>query len=201
MGAIAACWHPSHAGFVARQSGLLGPVPYWLCDTCEGDAGAASDCSQPLSEPEEIVMTCVLIPVEGSDNSTRAVDAACRQLAYGQPATVHLLNVQPPINSGSVKNHLSQDLIDKFSQELGKTALEPARARLRDAGIAFTSHVEVGDVAQTIARYVRDLYCDQVIMGTRGLGSGAIGAISGLLMGSIATKVLHLVAVPVTFVK
>jgi hypothetical protein len=57
-----------------------------------------------------------------------------------------------------------------------------------EAGIACTSHVEVGDVAQTIARYVRDLYCNQVIMGTRGLGSGAIGAISGLLMGSIATK-------------
>ena len=146
-------------------------------------------------------MTCVLIPVDGSDNSTRAVDAACRHLACEQPAMVHLLNVQPPINSGMVKDHLSQDLIDKFYQELGETALEPARARLQEAGIAYTSHVEVGDVAQTIARYVRDLYCNQVIMGTRGLGSGAVGAISGLLMGSIATKVLHLVDVPVTLVK
>ena len=146
-------------------------------------------------------MTCMLIPVDGSVNSTRAVDAVCRQFAYGQPGTVHLLNVQPPINSGIVKNHLSQDLIDKFCQELGETALEPARGRLHDVGIAFTSHVEVGDVAQTIARYVRDLDCDQVIMGTRGLGSGAVGAMSSLLMGSIATKVLHLVDVPVTFVK
>ena len=147
-------------------------------------------------------MPCVLIPVDGSDNSMRAVDAACRQVAAcGQPVTVHLLNVQPPINSGIVKNHLSQDLIDKFYQELGKTALEPAGARLHDANIAYASHVEVGDVAQTIARYVRDLYCDQVIMGTRGLGSGGAGALSSLLMGSIATKVLHLVNVPVTFVK
>jgi nucleotide-binding universal stress UspA family protein len=143
----------------------------------------------------------VLIPVDGSDNSMRAVDAACRQVAYGQPVTVHLLNVQPPVNSRIVKNHLSQDLIDKFYQELGNTALESAQARLRQASVAYTSHVEVGDVAQTIARYVRDLHCDQIIMGTRGLGSGAVGAISGLLMGSIATKVLHLVDVPVTFVK
>jgi nucleotide-binding universal stress UspA family protein len=146
-------------------------------------------------------MPCVLIPVDGSDNSMRAVDAACRQIAYGQPVTVHLLNVQPPINSRIVKNNLSQDLIDKFYQELGNTALESAQARLREANIAYTSHVEVGDVAQTIARHVRDLYCDQVIMGTRGLGSGGVGAISSLLMGSIATKVLHLVDVPVTFVK
>jgi nucleotide-binding universal stress UspA family protein len=146
-------------------------------------------------------MPCVLIAVDGSDNSMRALDAACRQVVYGQPVTMHLLNVQPPINSRIVKNHLSQDLIDKFYQELGETALESARARLRDADIAYTSHVEVGDVAQTIARYVRELHCDQVIMGTRGLGSGGVAAISSLLLGSIATKVLHLVDVPVTFVK
>jgi nucleotide-binding universal stress UspA family protein len=131
----------------------------------------------------------------------RAVDEVCRQFAHEQPATVHLLNVQPPINSRLVNNHLSQDLIDKFQQDLGETALESARSRLQETGIACTSHVAVGDVAPTIARYVRDLYCDQVIMGTRGLGSGAVGAFSGLLMGSIATKVLHLVDVPVTFVK
>jgi nucleotide-binding universal stress UspA family protein len=146
-------------------------------------------------------MSCVLIPVDGSDNSTRAVDAALRQVAHGQPVTVHLLNVQPPINSAIVRDNLSQDLIDKFYQQLGETALESASARLRDADIAHTSHVEVGDVAQTIARFVRELNCDGVIMGTRGLGSGGVGAISSLLMGSIATKVLHLVDVPVTFVK
>jgi len=79
--------------------------------------------------------------------------------------------------------------------------LQRARARLEEENIACTSHVEVGDVAQTIARFVRELFCDQVIMGTRGLGSGAIAALSGLLLGSIATKVLYLVDVPVTLVK
>jgi nucleotide-binding universal stress UspA family protein len=38
-------------------------------------------------------------------------------------------------------------------------------------------------------------------MGARGLGSGSIAAVSGLLLGSIATKVVHLVGVPVTLVK
>jgi nucleotide-binding universal stress UspA family protein len=45
------------------------------------------------------------------------------------------------------------------------------------------------------------MHCDQIIMGTRGLGAGGVAAISGLLLGSIATKVLHLVDVPVTLVK
>jgi nucleotide-binding universal stress UspA family protein len=146
-------------------------------------------------------MPNVLLPVDGSDNSIRGVNAACRQVAQCQPVTVHLLNVQPPNHSKLVTKYLSQDLIDKFHQEEGETALQSARSRLDDAAIAYTSHVEVGDVAQTIARYARELGCDQVILGTRGLGSGEIAALSGLLLGSIATKVLHLVDVPVTLVK
>ncbi|WP_372525120.1 universal stress protein [Piscinibacter sp.] len=146
-------------------------------------------------------MPSLLVPVDGSDNSMRALDVACRQIARGKPMEVLLLNVQAPNHSGAVKKYLSQDLIDKFHQEEGETALQPARARLDNAGITYSSHVEVGDVAQTIARYVREKHCDQVIMGTRGLGTGGMAAISGLLMGSIATKVLHLVDVPVTLVK
>jgi len=143
----------------------------------------------------------VLIPVDGSDNSKRAVEAACRQIAQQPSVTVHLLNVQLPNHSELVKKYLNQDLIDKFHQEEGEAALRSARARLDEADIVHTAHIEIGDVALTIARCVRELHCDQVIMGTRGLGSGGIAALSELLLGSVATKVLHLVDVPVTLVK
>lgn len=146
-------------------------------------------------------MRSFLVPVDGSDNSMRAVEAACRQIEPGQPVTVHLLNVQPPNHSAVVSKYLSQDLIDRFHHEEGETALRPARERLADANIAWTSRVEVGDVAQSIARYAKEMRCDQIIMGTRGLGAGGVAALSGLLLGSIATKVLHLVDVPVTLVK
>jgi nucleotide-binding universal stress UspA family protein len=146
-------------------------------------------------------MRSVLVPVDGSDNSMRAVEEACRQIDRRQPVMVHLLNVQPPNHSAVVRKYLSQDLIDQFHQQEGEAALQAARARLDDAGIACTSRVEVGDVAQSIARYAHEMRCDQVIMGTRGLGAGGVAAISGLLLGSIATKVLHLVDVPVTLVK
>ncbi len=146
-------------------------------------------------------MPSVLVPVDGSENSLRAVEEACRQLAHWPQSTVQLLNVQPLNHSAVVKKYLSQDLIDEFYQGEGEAALQDARARLDDAKIAWTSHVEVGEVAQSIARRVRELHCNQVIMGTRGLGSGGIAAVSGLLLGSITTKVLHLVEVPVTLVK
>jgi nucleotide-binding universal stress UspA family protein len=146
-------------------------------------------------------MPSVLVPVDGSENSLRAVEEACRQLADRRQWTVHLLNVQAPNHSAVVRKFLSQELIDEFYQVEGDAALKAARARLDAADIAYASHVEVGDVAQSIARCVQELHCDQIIMGTRGLGSGGIAAVSGLLMGSIATKVLHLVDVPVTMVK
>jgi nucleotide-binding universal stress UspA family protein len=146
-------------------------------------------------------MHSILIPIDGSDNSMRAVEAACQQIGSRRPVAVHLLNVQPPNHSALVQKYLSQDLIDQFHAQEGEAALHTARSRLDEAGIACTTHVEVGDVAQTIARYVRDLHCDQVVMGTRGLGGSGVAALSGLLLGSIATKVLHLVDVPVTFAK
>jgi len=43
---------------------------------------------------------------------------------------------------------------------------------------------------------VRDTECDAIIMGTRGMGS-----LANLVIGSVTTKVIHLVEVPVTLIK
>jgi nucleotide-binding universal stress UspA family protein len=43
---------------------------------------------------------------------------------------------------------------------------------------------------------VKDSGADAIVMGTRGLG-----VVGGLVLGSIASKVVHLVKVPVTLVK
>jgi nucleotide-binding universal stress UspA family protein len=47
-----------------------------------------------------------------------------------------------------------------------------------------------------IAEVGRQENCDAIVMGTRGMG-----AVSGLVLGSVATKVIHLADVPVTLVK
>ena len=146
-------------------------------------------------------MPNVLVPVDGSPNSMRAVEEAARQLAQRAEWTVQLLNVQPLNHSPVVRKFLSQDLLDEFYQVEGEAALRASRAWLDEAKVAYAWRVEVGDVAQSIARCAQELHCVQIIMGTRGLGSGGVAAVTGLLLGSIATKVLHLVDVPVTLVK
>jgi nucleotide-binding universal stress UspA family protein len=62
--------------------------------------------------------------------------------------------------------------------------------------VPCTSAILVGYVAQSIARHADEAGCDAIVMGTRGMS-----AIGNLLMGSIATKVIHLTKLPVTLVK
>jgi nucleotide-binding universal stress UspA family protein len=53
-----------------------------------------------------------------------------------------------------------------------------------------------GQVAKTIADVAREEGVGQIVMGTRGLGG-----VQGLLLGSVATQVIHLAEVPVTLIK
>jgi len=141
-------------------------------------------------------MKTILIPVDGSESSTRAVKAALTNVADGGPAHFHILNVQPPIISGNVKRFVSKEVIDDYYLEEGQKALSAAVAVMEEAGAPFDAKMEVGHIAETIVHYAEKHHCDRIVMGTRGRGP-----VSGLLLGSVATKVLHLVNIPVTLVK
>ncbi|WP_333839089.1 universal stress protein [Pelomicrobium sp.] len=142
-------------------------------------------------------MPKLLVPVDGSENSLRAVDFVIKKAGwYREPVEIHLLNVQPPIVSGNVTMFISQDQLNDYYQEEGLKALASARAKLDAARVPYKHHILVGDPAEMITRFARERGCDQILMGTRGLG-----AIGSLLLGSVATKVIHLADVPVLLVK
>ena len=86
--------------------------------------------------------------------------------------------------------------IEEEEERAGEEALKGAVAACQAAGVLFTARSERGAAAATIDQIAREEKVDHIIVGTRGLGS-----IRGLLVGSIATQVLHLVDVPVTLVK
>jgi nucleotide-binding universal stress UspA family protein len=72
------------------------------------------------------------------------------------------------------------------------SAIEMTRA----AGVRCTGEIQVGSAAKAVVDYANRAGCDAIVMGTCGMG-----AVGNLLLGSIATKVLHLARVPVTLVK
>lgn len=141
-------------------------------------------------------MQKLLIPIDGSAGSERAVRHVVKLACMACPLDIHLLHVQPPVSGWEVRHFLRDSEIDSMQQALAEEATQAARAILDEAKLAYTLHHEVGEVAETIAAYSNKCGCHQIIMGTRGMGS-----LEGLLLGSISTKVLHLVKVPVTLVK
>jgi nucleotide-binding universal stress UspA family protein len=141
-------------------------------------------------------MLKMLIPVDGSESAMRAVQHLIKKASwYKEPAEVHLLNVQYPLH-GDVQMFLDHEQVRGFHHDEGIKALDSARQALDAAGLSYVFHIGVGEPAAVITEYARDKRCDQILMGTRGLGS-----VAGLLLGSVATKVIHLSDVPVLLVK
>ena len=141
-------------------------------------------------------MKTILVPVDGSSNSMRAVDYAVAQSQHG-PTTVHILNVEPPLDDyGMVRAYMSRQQHHDAMKARADKVLKRAIRRARPAGVECKTHAAIGDVPTTIAAMARRLQCESIVMGTRGMSS-----LGNLLLGSVATKVIHLAEVPVTLVK
>jgi nucleotide-binding universal stress UspA family protein len=138
----------------------------------------------------------ILVAVDGSESSDRAVSHLLKKLAwYKEAVEIHLLTVQPSLPS-DVGRFISAEQLDGFHREQGEAAQASARRILDGAKVAYKSHIGIGEPAHVIAQYARDQAIDQVAMGTRGLGS-----VAGLVMGSVTTKLLSLTNVPVLLIK
>lgn len=141
-------------------------------------------------------MTTLLVPVDGSPGSMRALDYAIKQ-AEKAPLTLHLLNVEPPLdNYGMLAAYLSRRQHAQVMKQRAAGILQQAVARARKPKVKCTTHAVIGEVARSIVQTARRQKCEAIVMGTRGLGP-----IRNLLLGSVASKVLHLSRLPVTFVK
>ncbi len=138
----------------------------------------------------------ILLPVDGSPHSDRATQHAIATLQGCDGRQVLLINVQEPIDAPEIRGHMPASEIEAMQETRGGDALVSARALLDKAGVNYIPSVLIGPVAETIAQFATDQACDRIVMGTRGLG-----AMSGVLLGSVTTELLHLTRLPVTLVK
>lgn len=139
----------------------------------------------------------LLVPVDGSENAMRALRHAIVLAKSSSASSIHVVTAhEEPIVFGEVAVYVSREKIAELQRNQSEGPLSMAVQVLEAAGVAHTREILEGPIAQTIARRAEELGCDGIVMGTRGMT-----ALGGLLMGSVATKVIHASKVPVTLVK
>lgn len=137
----------------------------------------------------------LLLTVDGSANALRAAQYVVGLAPQFKQMQIHLLNVQMPV-PGDVKMFIGSAELKSYHREQALNALQGARHLFDEARIAYEFHIGVGQVAETIAQFVKEKSCDLIVMGTRGQS-----ALSSLLLGSVTKSVIQLSPVPVTLVK
>jgi len=139
----------------------------------------------------------ILLPVDGSECALRAVDHLIAHSAWFRDVPeVHLLHVHAPIPIGRVQAHIGKETLQAYYLEESQALLIEAQKKLDAAGRFHTTHIHVGQPAEVIVKMASELGCDLIVMGTHGRSG-----IAGLVMGSVANRVLHLATSPVLLVR
>jgi nucleotide-binding universal stress UspA family protein len=137
----------------------------------------------------------VLVPTDGSEPARRAAQHVLDLAARGLPVEVHLLNVRTAVRGVAASLVPAGDL-ENYHREEGMKALANSLQLFETAGLKPHSHVCVGDSGEMILTFAKRLGCEQIVMGTRG-----VGPVTELLLGSVARHVVGGAAVPVTLVR
>ena len=138
----------------------------------------------------------ILIPVDGSELSLKAMRVAMNLLQQGLSGSLVLANVQEPANLYEMVVAPDSEILQRVSTAAGVDALEKAEGLLMEAGVVYEREIATGDPAHTIVDIAERFACDMIIMGARG-----VSALRSALLGSVSSEVLHSAHVPVMIVK
>ncbi|HUN67478.1 MAG TPA: universal stress protein [Burkholderiales bacterium] len=140
----------------------------------------------------------ILLAVDGSKYSLDAVDCLIEHADwYREKPAVELVSVHLPVPK-LPRMHLvvGKNQIERYYREEGEAMQAAAKKKLDAAGIGYNAVILIGQVAETVVAHAKKTRCDLIFVGTHGRT-----AAGNMLLGSIATKVLHLSTVPVLLVR
>mgnify|MGYP006422196711 CR=1 FL=1 len=148
-----------------------------------------------MSEKKKFYDT-ILVPVDGSKVSERAIQAA-HELA-GSNIEVIVLSVAVSVDKDVMPSELmatghigNKDIQENRLREVTGIAQRAAET-FRDAGISVKDEVMTGDPAHCIIERVQEMDSPIVIIGRRGLTG-----FRELVIGSVSNKVVHYADCPV----
>jgi nucleotide-binding universal stress UspA family protein len=127
----------------------------------------------------------ILVPVDGSDNSLRALDAALvlSEKIGSEVTAIHVMEDIPVLHIESEK--LLRKLIDDFKKE-SQLILSRCSEIAAKKGLSLNTKLLQGNASSSILEFCEKGGYDTIVMGSRG-----IGKFKELVLGSVSSKVLH----------
>ena len=125
----------------------------------------------------------LVVAVDGSENSYRAVDYA-RELGAKFDSRIILMHAYP-----HTSDMRAYDVYDRLLGErkyAGQQVLNHARERLANVTVEVEEDLLEDPAAEAILAVAEARRADLILMGTRGRGT-----LKGLMLGSVSAKVSH----------
>lgn len=131
------------------------------------------------------MFTNVLVPVDGSDNSYRALDAALL-LSEKLGSSITVVNVMEQVPITHIESEkLLSELLEAYKKE-NQEILSKCSDIAHQKGITIKTVLLQGNPAPVILDYSKKENFDLVIMGSRGMGK-----FKELILGSVSSKIVH----------
>ena len=143
-------------------------------------------------------MPGIIVGVDGSDNSRRALGWAMREAAHHHvPLTVMTVHRDPVRPATRIYWALPAYPEKSFDPELARRALqefvEKVAGEIGETAPEVTVRVAIGEATEELVKASRD--ADMLVVGSRGTGGFA-----RLLMGSVSSQVTYHAACPVVVI-
>ena len=149
-----------------------------------------------MSETDEpITIKSVLVAVDGSEHSNKAVRYACA-IGPRLGAEVVLLHVVPMVVSATPYHDTVSDQPFLSLQKVGEDILERAKRLANQCGCEVIDMISHGDPAARIIDIATERGTSLIIIGSRG-----VSGIKRLFTGSISDKVSKSASCPVMIVR
>ncbi len=131
------------------------------------------------------MFTKILVPVDGSDNSYKALEASL-VLSEKLGSNISVVNVMEQVPITHIESEkLLSELLEAYKKE-NQEILSKCSDIARQKGITIKTVLLQGNPAPAILDYSKKENFDLVIMGSRGMGK-----FKELILGSVSSKIVH----------
>lgn len=137
----------------------------------------------------------ILVPVDGSENSDRAVDQAI-DLAKKYRAELQLIHVVPVTTALVTGPEALAIDVSKQLESSGERILSAALSKVEGQELEAVTRLEHGQPADKVIEVAKDENFDVIVIGSRGLGR-----VARFFLGSVSDKVSHHAPCAVLIVK